>query len=151
MNHGGGHYNHSLFFSTLGPETETAPAPVDELKTKVDADFGSFETMRKEFDAAATKVFGSGWTWLGVDKDGKLTITSTKNQENPLMEGVVPDPMTPVMGIDLWEHAMYLKYLNRRPEYVDAFWHIIDWEQVAANYASAREGNTAIFDVPMED
>lgn len=150
-NHGGGHYNHSLFFSTLAPETETASAPVDELKTKVDADFGSFEAMRKEFDAAAMKVFGSGWSWLGVDKDGKLAVTSTKNQENPLMQGVVSDPMIPIMGLDIWEHAMYLKYLNRRPEYIDAFWHIIDWEQVAANYASAREGSTAVFDVPMEE
>lgn len=151
MNHGGGHYNHSLFFSTLAPETETTSAPVDELKTKVEADFGSFEALRKEFDTCATKVFGSGWAWLGVDKDGKLCISSTRNQENPLMEGIVDAPSTPIMGLDIWEHAMYLKYLNRRPEYIDAFWHIIDWEQVAANYAAVREGTTAIFDVPMEE
>lgn len=151
MNHGGGHYNHCLFFSTLAPETDTVPAPVDELKTKVDSDFGSFDAMRKQFDATAMKVFGSGWAWLGVDPDGKLAITSTRNQENPLMQGIVPEPTTPIMGLDIWEHAMYLKYLNRRPEYIDAFWHIIDWEQVAANYASAREGSTAIFDVPMEE
>lgn len=151
MNHGGGHYNHCLFFSILAPEAERANAPVDELKAKLEADFGSFEAMRKEFDAAAMKVFGSGWAWLGVDKDGKLRVTHTKNQENPLMEGIVADPSTPIMGLDIWEHAMYLKYLNRRPEYIDAFWNIIDWEQVAANYASAREGSTAIFPVPMED
>lgn len=151
MNHGGGHYNHSLFFSILAPETETTATPVDELKTKVEADFGSFDEMRKQFDGAAMKVFGSGWAWLGVDKDGKLAITSTKNQENPLMEGIVESPLTPIMGLDIWEHAMYLKYLNRRPEYIDAFWHIINWEQVGTNYAAACDGQTAVFDVPMEE
>lgn len=150
INHGGGHYNHCLFFSILAPETERATAPVDELSTKIEEDFGSFDDMRKEFDGAAMKVFGSGWAWLGVDSDGKLTVSHTKNQENPLMEGVVQDTSTPIMGLDIWEHAMYLKYLNRRPEYISAFWNIIDWEQIAANYAAARDGKTALFDVPLE-
>lgn len=147
-NHGGGHYNHCLFFSVLKPETERASAPVDELKAKIDEDFGGLDAMRKAFDASAMKVFGSGWAWLGVDGSGKLQVTLTKNQENPLMQGIVADPMTPIMGIDIWEHAMYLKYLNRRPEYISAFWNIVDWEQVAANYASVRDGGTALFDVP---
>lgn len=150
-NHGGGHYNHSLFFSILAPETDRISSPVDELKTKVEADFGSFEAMQKEFNATAMKVFGSGWAWLGVNKSGNLCVSLTKNQENPLMDGIVSEPSTPIMGLDIWEHAMYLKYLNRRPEYIDAFWNIIDWDQVAKNYASACEGNTAVFDVPMEE
>lgn len=150
-NHGGGHYNHCLFFSILAPETERVAAPVDEFKAKIEADFGSFDNMRKEFDAAAMKVFGSGWAWLGTDSGGKLCISITRNQENPLMEGIVDTPSTPIMALDIWEHAMYLKYLNRRPEYVSAFWNVIDWEKVAANYASAREGRTAVFDVPMEE
>ena len=148
-NHGGGHYNHSLFFSILAPETDRVAAPVDELKTKIEADFGSYDAMRKAFDAEAMAVFGSGWAWLGVDSEGNLCVSNTKNQENPLMEGIVEKPSTPIMGLDIWEHAMYLKYLNRRPEYIDAFWNIINWEQVAANYVSTREGNTAVIDVPM--
>lgn len=150
-NHGGGHYNHGLFFSVLKPETERAKTPVDDLKAKVEEDFGSTEKLRKAFDAKAMKVFGSGWAWLGVDSEGKLNVTHTKNQENPLMKGLVDEPMIPILGLDIWEHAMYLKYLNRRPEYIDAFWNIVDWEQVAANYASARDGGTALFDVPMEE
>lgn len=150
-NHGGGHYNHCLFFSILAPETGRAAAPVDDLNAKIDEEFGSFDEMKKQFDAQAMKVFGSGWAWLGVDADGKLTISHTKNQENPLMAGVVDAPSIPIMGLDIWEHAMYLKYLNRRPEYISAFWNIIDWEQVSANYSSARDGNTAVLDVPMEE
>lgn len=150
INHGGGHYNHGLFFSTLKPETERKTGPVDDLKASVEAEFGGVEELRKAFDAKAMKVFGSGWAWLGVNNEGKLTVTHTKNQENPLMKGVVDEPMTPILGLDVWEHAMYLKYLNRRPEYIDAFWNIVDWEQVALNYASARDGGTAVFDVPME-
>lgn len=150
-NHGGGHYNHCLFFSTLKPETERVSNPVDELKTKVESDFGSIDEMRKQFDGMAKKVFGSGWAWLGVNADGQLKVTHTRNQENPLMTGVVEETMTPILGLDIWEHAMYLKYLNRRPEYIDAFWNIVDWEQVAENYAAVRGGGTAVFDVPMEE
>lgn len=151
MNHGGGHYNHTLFFSVLAPETERVSSPVDELRVKVEEEFGGLEALRKSFDEAAMKVFGSGWAWLNVDKDGKLEVSHTRNQENPLMESVVDKPGTPILGLDVWEHAMYLKYLNRRPEYIDAFWHIVDWEQVSANYAAVRDGGTAVMDVPMEE
>lgn len=151
INHGGGHYNHSLFFSVLKSETTRAANPVDDLKTKLESDFGGTENFRKAFDASAMKVFGSGWAWLGVDASGKLKVTHTRNQENPLMTDVVDEPMTPILGLDVWEHAMYLKYLNRRPKYIDAFWNVVDWEQVAANYAAVREGGSAVFDVPMEE
>lgn len=151
-NHGGGHYNHSLFFSILKPESErSSSSPVDELKSSIDTQFGGIDEMRKEFNLNAMKVFGSGWAWLSVDSNdnGKLKITSTKNQENPLMGP--EQALVPILGLDIWEHAMYLKYLNRRPEYIDAFWNIVDWEQVAANYASAKDGGSAMFDVPMEE
>lgn len=150
-NHGGGHYNHTLFFSVLAGETERAGGPVDDLRARVDDELGGVEGLRKAFDAAAMKVFGSGWAWLSVDADGKLAVSHTRNQENPLMQGVVEAPGTPILGLDVWEHAMYLKYLNRRPEYIAAFWHIVDWEQVSANYAAVRDGGTALFDVPMEE
>lgn len=105
INSAGGHYNHALFFSTLAPEALRAKAPVDELKVQIEEQFGSLDAMRKEFDAAAIKVFGSGWAWLSLDADGKLFISSTANQENPLMAGVVSKPGTPILGLDVWEHA----------------------------------------------
>lgn len=150
VNHGGGHYNHCLFFSILRAAGEGPGGPVDDLKAKMDEELGGMEQFRKAFDATAMKVFGSGWAWLGVQDDGKLDMVWTRNQENPLMKGVVERPMTPILGLDIWEHAMYLKYLNRRPEYIAAFWNVIDWEQVSANYAAVRDGGTAVFDVPME-
>lgn len=150
-NHGGGHYNHCLFFSTLRAAGSGAVGPADDLRTAVEAKYGGTEGMRTALNAAAMKVFGSGWAWLGVDAAGELATCWTRNQENPLMRGVVDTPMTPIMGLDVWEHAMYLKYLNRRPEYIDAFWHLVDWEQVSQNFAAVREGGTAVFDVPTEE
>lgn len=153
VNHGGGHYNHTLFFSTLAGDASRAAAPVDALKAAVDTELGGTDGLRKQFDGAAARVFGSGWAWLGVDDDGKLATGWTRNQENPLMRGIVDEAQcfTPILGLDAWEHAFYLKYLNRRPEYIEAFWNIVDWEKVAENYAAAREGGTAVFDVPMDE
>jgi superoxide dismutase, Fe-Mn family len=148
INTGGGHYNHTLFWSTIKPDG--AHTPPAELRAKIDADFGELDSMIKAFDDAAVKRFGSGWAWLSVGKDGKLFISSTANQENPLMEGHVERPGTPILGLDVWEHAYYLKYQNRRPEYIQAFWQIVDWDQVAENYVSAMDGGTAIIHVPTE-
>ncbi len=128
-NHGGGHHNHSLFWKTLkkGGGGEPTGVLADALKST----FGTFAAFKDKFTAAAGGHFGSGWAWLSVEKDGKLTVHSLPNQDSPLMEG-----RTPILGLDVWEHAYYLKYQNRRPEYVTAFWNIINWEQVAANLAA---------------
>lgn len=152
VNHGGGHYNHCLFFSILKPETERMAHPTDELKAAVNTAFGSEEDMIKQFNSSAMKVFGSGWTWLAVDASGALRIVNTRNQENPLMGPSVTnsEPLTPILGLDVWEHAMYLKYLNRRPEYIEAFWNIVNWEQVSANYDSVKQGGAAIIETPMD-
>lgn len=148
VNSAGGHYNHTLFWSTLAPgTTQTPPA---NLRAKIDADFGELDSMKKEFEECAAKRFGSGWAWLSVGADGKLFISSTANQENPLMKGHVSSPGTPIMGLDVWEHAYYLKYQNRRPEYIKAFWNVVNWDKVEENYDSAMSGGTAVFDVPME-
>lgn len=153
VNHSGGHYNHCLFFSTMrGDASENgAKTPSGELKAALEEGFGSIDAFKAQFDTAAIKHFGSGWAWLSVDANGKLFVSSTANQENPLMAGVVLQPGTPVLGLDVWEHAYYLKNQNRRPEYVAAFWNVVDWSQVAENYAAARDGLTAVFDTPMEE
>lgn len=130
---------------------EAPAAPPGELRAKIDADFGEFDAMKKEFEEAAAKRFGSGWAWLSLGTDGKLFISSTANQENPLMDGHVQQSGIPILGLDVWEHAYYLKYQNRRPEYIKAFWNVVDWDRVAANYESALNGGTAVFDVPMEE
>lgn len=151
-NHAGGHYNHSLFFSIMRPEDAEAPKlPTGELKVSLEEGFGSIEAFKSEFDTAAIKHFGSGWAWLSVDAKGALFVSSTANQLNPLMDGVVARTGTPVLGLDVWEHAYYLKNQNRRPEYVASFWNVVDWEQVSANYAAARDGKTAVMEVPMEE
>lgn len=111
INSGGGHYNHSMFWTLMGKTGEVASAPVGSVKSKIDADFGSFDSMKSEFNGAAAARFGSGWAWLSVGADGKLFISSTKNQENPLMEGHVEKAGTPILGLDVWEHAYYLKYV----------------------------------------
>ena len=121
-NHGGGHSNHSIFWTLLSP---TAQTPSDTLKSAIIAAFGTWEAFVEKFNAAATAHFGSGWAWLIKTKDGKLEIKSYVNQDSPLMEGA-----TPLLGIDIWEHAYYLKYQNRRPEYITAFWNIINWQEV---------------------
>lgn len=132
-NAGGGHYNHCLFWNTLC-SAETSGAPSSELAKAIDASFGSMDAMKEQFGAAAAGVFGSGWAWLGCTPDGKLAITSTPNQDNPLMDGASGTAMFPVLGLDVWEHAYYLKYQNRRPEYISAFWKVVNWAVVSENY-----------------
>lgn len=126
-NNGGGHANHSLFWTVIGPDK--GGKPDGKLAEAIDRDFGSFAAFVERFaDAAATR-FGSGWAWLVKDKDGKLQVLSTPNQDSPLMDGKLP-----LLGLDVWEHAYYLKYQNRRPDYIAAFWNIVDWKQVARNF-----------------
>jgi Fe-Mn family superoxide dismutase len=129
-NNGGGHVNHALFWTILSPNGGGTPG--GELGDAISSTFGSFDAFKDQFAAAAAGRFGSGWAWLVVNK-GKLEITSTPNQDNPLSEG-----KTPILGLDVWEHAYYLKYQNRRPEYIDAFFNVINWDQVAKNYAAAK-------------
>ncbi len=155
VNHGGGHYNHSLFFSILTGATingtNGTKGPVGELKEKIEEDFGSFEAFKESFDTSAVKVFGSGWAWASIGADGKLFIhPQQRTKKNPLMEGVVAQSGTPIMGLDVWEHAYYLKNQNRRPEYIASFWHVVDWEQVNANFLATLDGKTAVFDAPLE-
>jgi len=123
-NHGGGHVNHSLFWTVMSPNGGGTPTGV--LASAIDESFGSFAEFNKAFSAAAGSVFGSGWAWLCVGKDGKLVVTSTPNQDNP----VFTEGLLPILGIDVWEHAYYLKYQNRRPDYVGAFWKVVNWDQV---------------------
>lgn len=133
-NNGGGHYNHSLFWKWMAPVGTTNPAPFGLLKENVEKRWGSVEGMRKAFSDAALARFGSGWAWLGVKADGNLEITSTANQDNPLMVGVAETPMTPILGLDVWEHAYYLKYQNRRPEYIEKWWNVVNWDAVVKGY-----------------
>ncbi len=135
LNNGGGHYNHSLFWEILQPNG--AKAPAGKLAKQIDKDFGSFENFTKEFAQAAATVFGSGWAWLVVDAKGKLFVTSTQNQENPLMKNVVSKVGLPILGIDVWEHAYYLHYQNRRKEYIANFMNLINWDVVAAKFLNA--------------
>lgn len=126
-NHGGGHANHSLFWMVLSP-ANSAGEPKGELADAIELNFGSFDKFKEQFTAAATSVFGSGWAWL-VQDAGKLAIMTTPNQDSPLAQG-----KTPLLGLDVWEHAYYLKYQNKRPEYINAFWNIINWEQATNNF-----------------
>lgn len=130
-NNGGGHYNHSLFWTLLSPSGGAVPsgAVADAIKSA----FGSFDEFKTKFAAAATGRFGSGWAWLVVDASGKLQITSTPNQDNPLMD-VAEGRGTPILGLDVWEHAYYLNYQNRRPDYIAAFWNIVNWNEVAKRF-----------------
>lgn len=129
-NNGGGYYNHNLYFDILSPQG--GREPVGELAERIKQDFGSFISLKEQLSAAAAGVFGSGWAWLSADREGKLSVTSTPNQDNPLMTG---GELTPIVGIDVWEHAYYLKYRNVRPSYIKAFFNVIDWEAVAKLYA----------------
>jgi len=139
-NSGGGHWNHSFFWKAMcAPSTTNGPSA--ELKKAIDTAFGSMDEMKTKFNAAAAARFGSGWAWLGVKPDGSLGICSTPNQDNPLM-ALADDKMTPILGLDVWEHAYYLKYQNRRPEYIAAFWNVVNWDYVSANYAAAHTGAT---------
>ena len=133
-NNGGGHWNHSFFWEILGPGAGGKPS--GNLGSAIETTFGSFETFQEKFAAAGTTRFGSGWAWL-ILKDGKLEITSTPNQDNPLMD-VAEVKGTPILGIDVWEHAYYLKYQNRRPEYLTNIWNVINWKKVAEHFAKAK-------------
>lgn len=129
-NNGGGHFNHSLFWTVMSPDG--GGEPNGDLAAAIGTAFGDFAAFKETFAKAAATRFGSGWAWLGV-KDGKLAVLSMPNQDVPMMEG-----LTPVLGIDVWEHAYYLKYQNRRPEYVSNWWKVVNWEEVARRYAEAK-------------
>jgi len=131
-NNGGGFYNHSLFWSTMGPNK--GGLPTGALAQAIDSAFGSFEEFKAAFSKAAATQFGSGWAWLCVHKEGGLKVCATANQDNPLMPGIGCGG-TPILGLDVWEHAYYLNYQNRRPDYIDAFFNVIDWDAVAVRYA----------------
>lgn len=132
-NNGGGHWNHSLFWEVLGPNGEE---PTGELATAINEAFGSLDGLKEKMAAAGTTRFGSGWAWLGV-QDGKLAVCSTPNQDNPLMD-VAECKCKPIFGIDVWEHAYYLKYQNKRPDYLAAIWNVVDWDAVAKRFAAAK-------------
>ena len=131
-NNGGGHANHTFFWTIIGPKA--GGAPVGNIAAAIDLAFGSFDAFKEKFGQAATTRFGSGWAWLSVTKDGKLEISSTANQDSPVMEGKVP-----VLGIDVWEHAYYLNYQNRRPDYIAAFWNVVNWQEVEKRYKNSKK------------
>jgi Fe-Mn family superoxide dismutase len=135
-NNGGGHYNHDLFWNILSPTG--GGEPVGTLAKAIDAKFGSFDAFKEEFKKASITRFGSGWAWLVAQKDGSVAVSSTPNQDNPLMD-VADVKGFPVIGLDVWEHAYYLKFQNKRPDYVDAFWNVVDWNKAEARYLSAQK------------
>ncbi len=134
-NNGGGHSNHTMFWQIMGPSGQGGGEPTGELREAIDRDFGSFEDFKEQFGAAAAPgaLFGSGWAWLIASSDGSLNIETTPNQDSPLMEG-----KTPVVGLDVWEHAYYLKYQNRRPEYIEAWWNVVNWDEAERRYQAAK-------------
>ncbi len=134
-NNGGGYYNHTLFWEILTPDGNDIPSGA--FKQLFDETFDNLENFKKHFSKAAATRFGSGWAWLSVDANGELFVSSTANQDNPLMD-VVEENGTPILGIDVWEHAYYLNYQNRRPDYINAFFEIINWEKVAQNYERSK-------------
>lgn len=131
-NNGGGHYNHAMFWENMTPGGSGEPK--GELVQAIKSAFGGFDEMKKKFNEAGAKQFGSGWAWLVVDGDGKLAITSTPNQDNPLTDG-----KTPILGNDVWEHAYYLKYQNRRGDYLEAWWKVVNWDKVTERFAAAQK------------
>lgn len=131
-NNGGGHANHSLFWLIMSPQGGGKPA--GELAAAIDAELGGFDKFKEDFSKAGATRFGSGWAWLSVDKAGKLSVESTPNQDNPYMAG-----KTPILGLDVWEHAYYLNYQNRRPDYIAAFYNVIDWKAVGERYLQAKK------------
>jgi Fe-Mn family superoxide dismutase len=134
-NNGGGHSNHSMFWQIMGPSGQGGGEPTAELRGAIEREFGSFEDFKEQFGSAAAPgaLFGSGWAWLIASADGSLSIETTPNQDSPLMEG-----KTPVIGLDVWEHAYYLKYQNRRPEYIQAWWNVVNWEEAERRYQAAK-------------
>ena len=133
-NHGGGHANHSFFWKIIS--SNGGGAPVGSLASAIDSTFGSFEDLKSEFATASANRFGSGWGWLVAKADKSLAVTSTPNQDSPLMSGVADIVGTPIVGLDVWEHAYYLNYQNRRPDYINAFWNVVNWERAEAIYSS---------------
>lgn len=133
-NNGGGHWNHSFFWTSLAPNAGGAPS--GKLADAINSAFGSFDAFKEKFNAAGMTRFGSGWAWL-LAKDGKLEISSTPNQDNPLMD-VAEVKGTPLLGVDVWEHAYYLKYQNRRAEYLTAFWNLVKWDEIAKRFDAAK-------------
>ncbi len=137
-NNGGGHANHSLFWTVLAPAGKGGGGePSGDLASAINEAFGSFDKFKEEFANAAATRFGSGWAWLGV-KGGKLAVCSTPNQDSPLMKGISDCDCTPILGLDVWEHAYYLKYQNRRPDYIAAFWNVVNWSAVGERFAAAK-------------
>ncbi len=134
-NNGGGYYNHSLFWTVMSPNGGGKPSGA--LAEAIEKDFTSFENFKDEFSKAAATRFGSGWAWLCVHKGGKLQVCSAANQDNPLMPGIGCEG-TPILGLDVWEHAYYLNYQNRRPDYIDAFFNVINWEEVSRRFATEK-------------
>lgn len=134
-NNGGGHWNHSFFWQIISPNG--GGAPTGELAAAIDAKFGSFDAFKETFNKAAATRFGSGWAWLCVDTKNELCVCSSPNQDNPLMD-VAECPGTPLLGLDVWEHAYYLHYQNRRPDYVSAFWNLVNWDEVSKHFASTK-------------
>ena len=133
-NNGGGHYNHSLFWTVMAPGAPTQPD--GDLAKAIETDLGGLDAFKEAFTKAALTRFGSGWAWLSVDKAGKLKVESSANQDSPLMTGI-GSGNTPILGLDVWEHAYYLKYQNRRPDYIAAFYNVVNWAEVARRYAAA--------------
>jgi superoxide dismutase, Fe-Mn family len=131
-NNGGGHANHTFFWTIIGPKAGGAPA--GKIAEAINKEFGSFDAFKEKFAAAATTRFGSGWAWLSLTKEGKLEVASTANQDSPIMEG-----KTPLLGIDVWEHAYYLNYQNRRPDYIAAFWNVVNWQEVEKRYTAVKK------------
>lgn len=131
-NNGGGHINHTLFWQIMGPNG--GGEPTGELATAINSTFGSFAAFKEKFAAAAAGRFGSGWAWLVVDGSGNLAVTSTLNQDSPVSQG-----LTPILGLDVWEHAYYLKYQNKRPDYISAWWNVVNWAKVGELYAQAKK------------
>lgn len=135
-NNGGGHFNHSLFWTVMGPSAGGNPS--GDLESAINSAFGSFDEFKKKFAEAGATRFGSGWAWLTVDSSGKLQVSSTPNQDNPLMD-IAEVKGTPIFGMDVWEHAYYLKYQNKRPDYIAAFWNVVNWNEVADRFAKAKK------------
>lgn len=134
-NNGGGYYNHNLFWTVMSPNGGGKPS--GELAEAIDAAYGSFDKFKEEFSNAAATRFGSGWAWLCAHKGGKVEVCSSPNQDNPLMPSVGCGG-TPILGLDVWEHAYYLNYQNKRPDYIAAFWNVVNWDEVSKRYASAK-------------
>ena len=134
-NNGGGHFNHSLFWTVLSPNGGGTPG--GGLAQAIDKEFGSFEAFKEAFSSAAATRFGSGWAWLCVRSDGSLCVCSTPNQDNPMMD-IADCPGTPILGLDVWEHAYYLKFQNKRPDYIASFWNVVNWEEVSKRFEATR-------------